>query len=664
VSLLGGFAGLGGASIGRASVDLVLNTLGYQEQLAATEAETTAATGRAGKGFAGLQSSIRSSLSGAQVAMVGFGAVAAVAIGKGISATQEWAASVRSLQRVTGLSAESASALAAAGETLGLDTAKLNTGFGLLAKNIVNASANLTKYGTQTKDATGNVLPFEAVLGNVIDKLGTLQPGAEQTAFAMNVFGRSGKDLIPILQKGRDGLAELEQKARDAGLVMSQDDLNASKDLTIAQRELGEAFKGASISLGKTFVPILTTLVHGLTAAVELIQKIPTPVLAISAAFVVAAGSITLARKAAEAFGSSLSRVVQYVPLIASLYAAWTVLSGVISDARRNFDELSQSVHVNADLLRFLQARMDLSGSAFEKSNEPIHAFVASLDGASDNLDELTGKLGPSIEAMQKMGLGQDAVSASIASANNYLADQGYYLDGSSEAIDRLVAQQQQQVTGLQEATKEYENHDITLQQLESQYESYGLTAHDALTAVNADLDQHGKTVTDTGRTITHFAAMSSKEFKDWSSGLTDSITSTFLTLGTKTKDIFNVTQKQLDRSFRQMLANALRFKNDVTQLMALKAGTFGLNKTDMDRFKVFMQDQGPGYVDAFVNASKQRQERYIREWERTNNVVAASIRTSIPKLVDTQVRVHLTGDLGAQINGLIARQLAQQSRT
>jgi hypothetical protein len=69
------------------------------------------------------------------------------------------------------------------------------------------------------------------VLGNVIDKFGTLQPGAEQTAFAMNVFGRSGKDLIPILAKGRDGMAELEQKAADLGLVMSQDDVDASKDV-------------------------------------------------------------------------------------------------------------------------------------------------------------------------------------------------------------------------------------------------------------------------------------------------------------------------------------------------------------------------------------------------------------------------------------------------
>src|SRR4029453_2866928 len=57
---------------------------------------------------------------GLQAGLVPLGAVAVAAIAKGISATTEWAAQVRSLQRVTGQSAESASSFAAAAQVLGI----------------------------------------------------------------------------------------------------------------------------------------------------------------------------------------------------------------------------------------------------------------------------------------------------------------------------------------------------------------------------------------------------------------------------------------------------------------------------------------------------------------------------------------------------------------
>src|SRR5439155_977152 len=110
---------------------------------------------------------------------------------------------------------ESASALAGAAAQLGIPVSQLTTGFGLLAKNIVNGSSGLTKYGIVTRDATGQILPFGTVLAAVTDKFQSLPTAADKAAFAQNVFGRSGKNLIPILQQGAAGLAELEKKAGD-----------------------------------------------------------------------------------------------------------------------------------------------------------------------------------------------------------------------------------------------------------------------------------------------------------------------------------------------------------------------------------------------------------------------------------------------------------------
>ena len=67
---------------------------------------------------------------------------------------------------MTGGSAESASALAAAGNELGLTVTGMNVGFGILSKNIVNGAAGLQKYGITVRDAQGNILPFDSILGD------------------------------------------------------------------------------------------------------------------------------------------------------------------------------------------------------------------------------------------------------------------------------------------------------------------------------------------------------------------------------------------------------------------------------------------------------------------------------------------------------------------
>jgi TP901 family phage tail tape measure protein len=225
------------------------------------------------------------------------GAAAVTGIVKGISATQQWAGEVKTLQRVTGQSAEDASRLATAANTLGISTSTLATSFGLLGKNIINGSANLEKYGVTTKDATGNTLPFNDILGNITDKFVSLPKGIEQATFAQNVFGRGGKALIPILSQGRAGLASLEAAADKYGTTLSQKDLDASQALTIAQKELGEAFKGAEISIGRDFIPVLTSAVEKVTSVVEVIHKIPQPVLSAGLAFVTLAGGAAAAGK-------------------------------------------------------------------------------------------------------------------------------------------------------------------------------------------------------------------------------------------------------------------------------------------------------------------------------------------------------------------------------
>lgn len=247
------------------------------------------------------------------VGLIAAGTLAAAGIGKAISATQEWGSEVRGLQKVTGLAAEEASGLAATGDLLGISVDKLSSSFGIFDKNLVNGSANLEKYGITTRDATGNLLPFDELLGATADKFLTLEEGPQQAAFAVNVFGRAGRDLIPILRQGSDGLAELRQRAEELGLVMSQDDLDATKELSLAQHELDGALKGAGVTIGQVFIPFLTKGVDILTGFVGIIHDIPAPVLAGALGVTALTGAVAAGLKIYGFFSDTWRNLVETI---------------------------------------------------------------------------------------------------------------------------------------------------------------------------------------------------------------------------------------------------------------------------------------------------------------------------------------------------------------
>jgi hypothetical protein len=598
-----------------------------------------------GKGFAGFQQSVKQSFSGAQKALVAFGAVAAVAIVKAVGVTQDWAAQVRSLQRVTGDTAESASKLTAAASLMGIDVSKLNIGFGILDKNIVNGSKNFDQYNIATRDAAGQILPFTDILANVSDKYNSLGTQQDKAALAMNVFGKSGKDLIPILSRGSAGLQELYDKAVAAGLIMSQEDLDASKELSIAQRELGDAVKGAAIAIGTSFIPVAQVLTQVLTTIVETVQLIPKPVLAIGLAMVTAAAGILVAQKAWVALRlateGSMATLTGALPLLASIGFALTVVSGFVNDLHQNFKALKESSGANINVLKMVAAQMDLSGAAFE--HHSFAGFIAALDGSSDSMQQFNEKITPVVSDMAKLGL---KTKDQTALQENYAGT----VEGTTESIDAYVQAQADHVQSITNLVFAWRTGIITWDVYIQAMKDMGISTQGAMDVATTALDKFGKHVSDTGQKVVNFAGMTKAQFADWSSGVVTSITDTFSTLGTKTKDIFNVTQAQLSRDFAAMLTNAARFKADMTALMSLKPGSFGLSKQDLQQFEVFMSQQAPGYVDAFVNSSHSAQQRDIANWQATQDKINGIINT-LPDDHTIKVKFDVTANVAAEVS-------------
>ena len=127
-----------------------------------------------------------------------------------------------------GSTTESLSTLGYAAKMNGTDTETLITGLKKLSinafdasKGSLEASQNFAALGVSFKNQDGTLKTSETLLKNVADKFAQMPNDANKTALAVKLFGKSGAELIPMLNQGSQGIAEMQAKARSLGLEIS-----------------------------------------------------------------------------------------------------------------------------------------------------------------------------------------------------------------------------------------------------------------------------------------------------------------------------------------------------------------------------------------------------------------------------------------------------------
>jgi hypothetical protein len=127
-----------------------------------------------------------------------------------------------------GIATEDLSALGFAAEQSGTSLAAFETGAKALSRSIVDAAngtgkaaATFDRLGVATLDAQGNVRGTIDVVRDLADRFQSLENGAEKSALAQELFGKSGAELIPLLNSGSEGLAEFAEQAEKLGLIVS-----------------------------------------------------------------------------------------------------------------------------------------------------------------------------------------------------------------------------------------------------------------------------------------------------------------------------------------------------------------------------------------------------------------------------------------------------------
>lgn len=372
--------------------------------------------------------SVKGNLEGLSVAA---GKVSGVLAGLGVAlsvgalaaagkAALDTADNLSKLSQKTGISVESLSLLKPIAEQSGISLDGLAQGMQKLATTMNEAAGGskeqvetFSRLGVSVKDAAGQLRPTEAVLLDLADAFSAMPDGAEKSALAVKLFGKSGVELIPFLNQGRAGIEQLKLQFKALGLEISGDTAKAAEKFNDTLDTVKQALHGIAMKVAEAALPALQKLADALVAlashgdeimiVLRALGEIIVAVLAVKGVAAVAAlGSALAALKAA---------FMRFLPVLAAV-AAWEMGRGIVKtgqdirDTSRAIDEMNRQ----REQLQQLSAAMEElanTGTLSVKTQMMLAAqaaerLKAALPGTADALRAIHGAATQAGEAIRQ----------------------------------------------------------------------------------------------------------------------------------------------------------------------------------------------------------------------------------------------------------------------
>jgi hypothetical protein len=232
------------------------------------------------KGGDGVFSKLRSSAAGSIGPLAGVGAAfasvggAAAYLEDSVKTTENLALATKKISRETGMDLKTSSEWLSLAKERGIDTNKLSLSFGTLSKQMHNAEGGsksaakaLASVGVSgALISSGNL---NGALGKIADRFKAMKDGPDKTALALQLFGRQGKALIPILNQGSSGVSKLRQEMDKAHLSMGPRQIADADRARKAQKELHKTLEGLKVTVGSALMPAFASAAGALSHFVD-----------------------------------------------------------------------------------------------------------------------------------------------------------------------------------------------------------------------------------------------------------------------------------------------------------------------------------------------------------------------------------------------------------
>ncbi len=255
------------------------------------------------------------------------------------------------LSQRSGVSVEALSELRFVFGQTGVEAADLETAIKKLQKAVVEAAkgskgANelITRLGLSVADLAA--MTPEAMLSAFAAALAAVSNPSERAALAMELFGKSGTKLLPVLAQGAEGLARMRAYARDLGLTVSTDAAQAADALDDAIGELTSTLRILVFEVGAALAPIfleIVTVLRGVASAtIEWVRSNRDAIvtaLAVGAALVGIGAVLASIGGGLIALGATITGTATLLGFLSTAWslvtatatAAWTAMTGPVA---------------------------------------------------------------------------------------------------------------------------------------------------------------------------------------------------------------------------------------------------------------------------------------------------------------------------------------------
>lgn len=181
---------------------------------------------------------LRAGFSMASAAASAFaGSVVVDKVLQAVTAGLDYASSLGEVAQQLGVTTDALQEYRYAATQAGLSQDEMDQGLAQLTRRIGEAASGtksqaeaFAKLGISVRDTNGNILKAGDAIPLIADALQRIESPAERAAILMDMFGKSGQKLEPLLSGGAGAVNNLRDAAHKLGVVLSEEQIQKADD--------------------------------------------------------------------------------------------------------------------------------------------------------------------------------------------------------------------------------------------------------------------------------------------------------------------------------------------------------------------------------------------------------------------------------------------------
>jgi hypothetical protein len=203
-------------------------------------------------------------------------AVSVAGLGAMVKSALDSADALSKLSQRVGIAVEALSTLMPAAELSGVAAQTFETGLKKLATSMFEAATGSEEsarrfeaLGVAFQNQDGTLRATDAVLLDLADRLQAMPDGAQKSALAVQLFGKSGAELIPFLNQGREGIAALTGEMEALGVQIGGETAAQAEAFNDALAKVKLATTSIANRVIEAFLPAMNEMAAGMVESAK-----------------------------------------------------------------------------------------------------------------------------------------------------------------------------------------------------------------------------------------------------------------------------------------------------------------------------------------------------------------------------------------------------------